>query len=255
MIRIAAVGDLHIGSDSAALWRGAFATVSADADLLLLAGDLTRCGTVPEAIALADVLRGVTIPILAVLGNHDFEANQTEEVVAVLEQCGVHLLEGTGRVFDVRGARVGIAGTKGFGGGFEGACGSEFGEPEMKAFIAHTRHLATRLGAALTALDGDLRIALLHYAPIPATLAGERLEIHPFLGSYLLAEAIDRAGADLVFHGHAHAGTERGVTPGGIPVRNVAQPVIQRPYNIYCFGEGSLARPRGAAAELGVCES
>jgi len=129
-----------------------------------------------------------------------------------------------------------VAGVKGFGGGFAGASGSEFGEREMKAFMAHTRHVAGMLEDALATLDTDVRVALLHYAPVEATLRGERLEIYPFLGSYLLAEAVDRAGADLVVHGHAHNGTERGVTPAGVPVRNVAQPVLRRSYAVYCFG-------------------
>jgi Icc-related predicted phosphoesterase len=131
-----------------------------------------------------------------------------------------------------------VAGTKGFGGGFAGACGSEFGEPEMKAFINHTRELAENLERSLAGLDADLRVALLHYSPVEGTLLGERLEIYPFLGSYLLAEAVDRAGADLVLHGHAHRGTEQGVTPGGVQVRNVAQPVIRHAYHVYCFSGG-----------------
>jgi Icc-related predicted phosphoesterase len=127
-----------------------------------------------------------------------------------------------------------VAGVKGFGGGFAGACGSDFGEREMKAFVTHTKDVAHRLEAALAGLqDADARVALLHYAPVEATLQGERLEIYPFLGSYLLGEAVDRAGADLALHGHAHAGTEKGVTPGGVHVRNVAQAVIRAPYRVY----------------------
>jgi Icc-related predicted phosphoesterase len=152
----------------------------------------------------------------------------------ILEGAGVRVLEGEGTTVDVDGVRVGIAGTKGFGGGFRGAHGSDFGEPEMKAFVGHTKMLADRLEQALTGLNGaDLRIALLHYSPIEATLEGERLEIYPFLGSYLMAEAVDNAGADLVLHGHAHHGSEKGRTPAGIPVRNVAQPLIRHAYNVY----------------------
>jgi Icc-related predicted phosphoesterase len=131
-----------------------------------------------------------------------------------------------------------VAGTKGFGGGFAGASASPFGEEEMKAFVGHTEEVAAGLEGALGALDADLRVALLHYSPVESTLAGERLEIYPFLGSYLLAEAIDRAGADLVLHGHAHRGTERGVTPGGISVRNVAETVIGHAYKVYGLGDG-----------------
>jgi len=235
VIRVAAVGDLHVGADGPAGWRDALAPVSDEADLLLLAGDLTRVGAPEELPSLMEALSRVAIPTFAVLGNHDHHSGFAREVVAQLRQRGVVVLEGEARVLRVNGARVGVAGTKGFGGGFAGACGSEFGEPEMKAFIAHTRGLADRLSAALHELDADLRLALLHYAPVEQTLAGERPGVYPFLGSQLLAEAVDAARADLVVHGHAHAGSERGVTPGGIPVRNVAQPVIRSAYRVYCF--------------------
>lgn len=255
MIRVAAVGDLHVGPDAVEPWRDALAPVSHTADLLLLAGDLTRSGTFGDTMALLDVLAPITIPIVAVLGNHDFHAGQPEQVVAMLERIGVVVLEGSSIVYEVADREVGIAGTKGFGGGFEGACGSEFGEPEMKRFARHTRTLAEGLERALSALEADVRIALLHYSPVAATLEGERLEIYPFLGSYLLGEAIDRAGADLVLHGHAHAGSERGSTSAGVRVRNVAQPVLQRAYNLYCFAEGTghreLARPEAG----GECSS
>ena len=180
-------------------------------------------------------LRDVGVPIVTVLGNHDFHAGQVVGIVAALSTAGVHVLEGDGITLDVNGARIGIAGVKGFGGGFMGACASDFGEPEMRAFITHTKERAARLETALRGLACDRRIALMHYAPVPDTLCGERLELYPFLGSYLLAEAIDRAGADLALHGHAHVGSERGVTAGGVPVRNVAQPVLRRAYALYCF--------------------
>jgi Icc-related predicted phosphoesterase len=187
-----------------------------------------------------------------VLGNHDDHSGAEETIARLLRDAGVRLLEGDATVIDTPGGRVGVAGTKGFGGGFAGACGSDFGEPEMKAFIRHTEHLADRLQRALAELGPcAVRVALLHYSPVPATLSGERLEIYPFLGSYLLAEAIDRSGADLVVHGHAHRGSERGVTPAGIRVRNVAQPVIRAAYRVYCFDGANdargdaLAEPRG----------
>jgi Icc-related predicted phosphoesterase len=239
MIRIAAVGDTHVEARGWERWRDALASVSARADALLLAGDLTQGGVPEEARALVAALEVVSIPVVAVLGNHDYEADRVGEVRSILETGGVALLEGDAEVRTVRGARLGVAGVKGFGGGFVDACGSEFGEPEMKAFIAHTRRSAERIGAALRGLDADVRVALLHYAPVPDTLRGERVAIHPFLGSHLLAAAIDAAGADLVLHGHAHGGTEVGVTPGGIPVRNVAAPVIGSAYRVYEVG----ARP------------
>jgi Icc-related predicted phosphoesterase len=232
---VAAVGDLHIGEDGAEHWREALAPVSSEADLLLLAGDLTRVGAAEEAPLLLEALSRVSIPTFAVLGNHDYHSGCESELVSQLRQRGITVLEGDARVLRVNGATVGVAGAKGFGGGFAGACASEFGEPEMKSFVAHTRVIAERLGRALGGLDADLRLVLLHYSPVEATLLGERPGVHPFLGSHLLAEAIDGARADLVVHGHAHAGSERGLTPGGIPVRNVAQPVIRSAYRVYCF--------------------
>ncbi len=237
MIRVAAVGDIHVGADSAEALHGCFDRLEQEADVLVLAGDLTRRGRPEEAAVLAKELAPVEVPIVAVLGNHDYHSDEEQAVTEVLADCGVTVLEGDNAVIEVEGGRVGVAGTKGFGGGFAGACASDFGEPEMKAFVAHSRMLAERLASALGALDTDVRVALLHYSPTDDTLRGERLEIYPFLGSYLLAEAIDRAGADLVVHGHAHGGTEKGFTPGGIPVRNVAQPVINAPYNVYCVGD------------------
>lgn len=233
MIRIAAVGDLHYGVGSPDILRSSLQHLPEHADIFLLAGDLTRCGGVDEISVLADDLRGLRVPVVVVLGNHDYHSNRQVEVRRVLESANVKVLEGEAITVDLDGTRIGIAGTKGFGGGFRGAHGTDFGEPEMKAFVGHTRKLADQLERALSSLDADLRVALLHYSPIEATLEGERLEIYPFLGSYLLAEAIDNAGADLAFHGHAHHGTEKGRTPAGIPVRNVAQPVIRHAYNVY----------------------
>lgn len=233
MIRIAAVGDVHYGVGSHDILRPSLQHLSDHADILLLAGDLTRCGGTDEIGRLADDLRGLNVPVVAVLGNHDYHANREDDLTRFLEGAGVKMLEGTAVTIDVDGVRVGIAGTKGFGGGFRGAHGTDFGEPEMKAFVGHTKLLSDRLERALSDLDADLRIALLHYAPIEATLEGERLEIYPFLGSYLMAEAVDNVGADLIVHGHAHNGSEKGRTPAGIPVRNVAQPVIRHAYNVY----------------------
>ena len=245
MIRVAAIGDLHVGGDCGAEPPMAeLSRVSRDADVLLLAGDLTKCGAREEAACLARTLATIEIPVLAVLGNHDYHADEATAVAAILREAGVHLLDDGPRVIDIAGARIGIAGTKGFGGGFAGACGSDFGEPEMKAFIRTTQALASRLGRELAGLEADVRIAVLHYSPIPETLQGERLEIYPFLGSYLLAEAIDLAGADLVVHGHAHAGSERGVTPAGIRVRNVALPLIRQPYRVFEFAGPAVREVR-----------
>ena len=244
MIRIAAVGDVHVGEESAGRLRSQLADLPERADLLLVAGDLTNRGLPEEAAVLAEELRDLGVPGLAVLGNHDYESGCEAKVAAALEEVGVRVLEGDAVVLDVGGTSVGVAGVKGFGGGFAGACGSDFGEPEMKAFIRHTADAAHRLERALESVaHADVRVALLHYAPVEATLRGERLEIYPFLGSYLLAEAVDRAGADLVLHGHAHGGSERGETPGGVPVRNVAQAVLRRPYALLCLDGGGSGVP------------
>lgn len=237
-LRIAAVGDVHLGSDTRGRLRPALETVAERADVLLLAGDLTQRGTIEEAQMVADEFSGLPVPVLAVLGNHDYHSDAQNDIAALLERHGVRVLEGHGVVLELNGYRLGVAGAKGFGGGFAGKCGSAFGEREMKGFIEHSELAAARLADALCAVeDADVLVALLHYSPVPDTLRGEPLEIYPFLGAYQLAEAIDSArggaGADLAVHGHAHFGCEHGYTPGGVRVRNVAQPVIRAAYAVY----------------------
>lgn len=242
MIRVAAVGDVHYDRSSRKEMKAHYATLSEKADLFMIAGDLTQAGTVEEARALADDLQGVGIPIVSVLGNHDFHSNQQEQIIELFRNSGITVLEGETAVLNIRDFSVGIAGIKGFGGGFFGACVTEFGEPETKRFAHHARAQADILREGLSSLKTDYRFALLHFSPIDGTLLGEKREIYPFLGSYLLAEAIDSSGVDAVFHGHAHHGVERGATPGGVPVRNVALNVIRHAYNIYSF-ETPNARP------------
>lgn len=243
MIRLAAVGDLHFGDDSTGTLAPHLESIADRADVLLVAGDLTRHGMAEEAAVLARELQDVPVPVVTVLGNHDYHADAQSEIRMVLEQQGIAVLDGESTVLDIGGETLGVAGTKGFGGGYAGACGSEFGEPEMKAFIRHTKAVAQTLQSQLEALDTDYRVALLHYSPVEETLRGERLEVYPFLGSYLFAEAIDTAGADLALHGHAHRGREKGSTAGGVPVRNVAQPMLQRPYTVYSLGSPALVAP------------
>lgn len=236
MIRVAAFGDVHVGRDSRGTLAPHLAHLDEKADVLLIAGDLTRRGQPEEAEILAAELAGVSVPVAAVLGNHDYESGCEAEVAKVLQAAGVEVLEGDSVVWEVAGRRLGVAGVKGFGHGFPGAAASDFGEPIMKAFVGEARAAADALERALGDLDTDLRVALMHFAPVAETLRGERPEIHAFLGSYFLGEAVDRAGATFALHGHAHGGTERGTTPGGIPVRNVAQPVIGTAYRVYCVG-------------------
>jgi Icc-related predicted phosphoesterase len=234
MIRIAAVGDVHMDEDVVGRFRPALEHLPNHADVLLLAGDLTRHGTAAEARCVAAEFGGLPVPVVTVLGNHDYHCDEVPQLVRILEDAGITVLEGNGVVLDCPdGRRLGIAGTKGFGGGFAGRCASEFGEPEMKDFIRTTMKSADRLAATLRSLDCDLRVALTHYSPVEDTLAGEPLEIYPFLGSYLLGEAIDSAPTALAIHGHAHKGTERGTTPGGVRVRNVAHPVIRHAYSVF----------------------
>jgi len=237
VIRLAAVGDVHFAADSPGRLRPHLEAAAEDVDALLLAGDLTHRGRPEEARVLAGEVAGLELPILAVLGNHDYHLGAQDEIGAILRDAGVHVLEGSAEVVAVRGIALGVAGVKGFCGGFAGACVTEFGEPEVKAFAASARRSAESLRVALDGLDCDVRVALLHYAPVEATLVGEPPGLWPFLGSYLLAEAADAAGAALILHGHAHAGSaEEARTPGGVPVRNVAQPVIRRPFALIAAG-------------------
>ncbi|MCB5164257.1 metallophosphoesterase [Streptomyces bambusae] len=250
MIRVAAVGDIHLGPGAEGRLRPALTALPGSADVLLLAGDLTRHGTPEEARVVAAEVAGLPVPVVAVLGNHDYDSDRQDDVTRILAESGVTVLEGDAVRLDLPGGPVGIAGTKGFGGGFPGRCATEFGEPEMKAFIRLTRRCADGLRRSLYELAGQgcaVRIALTHFSPVADTLAGEPPEIHPFLGSYLLAEAMDEAGCELAVHGHAHMGIEHGMTAGGIRVRNVAMPVIDRAFAVYHLDPVATRPPDPAA--------
>lgn len=232
-MRLAAVGDVHLRPGHEVAMRTRLRDLDQEADVLLLAGDLTNFGTREEAASVARAFGDLPVPAVAVLGNHDHEDDRPGEVAEVLRASGITVLDGEGVVLLIGEMRLGVAGVKGFGGGFPDAQGSAFGEREMKVFMNRTAADADALKHALRGLDVDRRVALMHYAPVAGTLFGEPRELYPFLGSHLLAEAVDEGGASLALHGHAHNGAEHGTTPSGTPVRNVAQPVIARPYAVY----------------------
>jgi Icc-related predicted phosphoesterase len=225
VLRIAAVGDFHCGEEDAGAFRELFAPVNDEADVLVLTGDLTRRGRAEEIRVCVAELTDVKIPIVAVLGNHDYEADNVKDVIATLRGRGIHLLNGDIFTLD---EQVGFAGVKGFMGGFGRAALTSFGEPETKEFVGAALHEVQKLEIALRRLATPVRIAVLHYAPIADTIAGEPDIIQPFLGSDRLAEPLDRYGATLVFHGHAHSGAFCGKTPAGVPVYNVSLPLLRR---------------------------
>ena len=222
-LKIAAVGDLHVREDGSDAFRTLLSEMCAAADVLVFCGDLTDMGKRAEAEVLRDALRACARPIVAVLGNHDYECGAVDEVRALLKEARVHLLEGESCEI----AGVGFAGVKGFLGGFGRRMLGSFGEPGIKSIVAETIAEAVRLENALHNLTTERVVVVLHYAPIAETLEGEPCEILPFLGSSRLAETIDRFRVDAVFHGHAHKGKFEGRTPGGVPVYNVAWPIAK----------------------------
>ncbi len=224
-LRIAAVGDLHYDKHSRGRHQQLFTEASLKADVLVLCGDLTEYGLPQEAELLAEDLRTCArIPVAAVLGNHDFESGHPDQIRSVLEGVGVATLDGECIVL----GGVGFAGVPGFGGGFGARMLNAWGEPLMKSFVQEAVDHALRLEQALARLHTPHRIALLHYAPIRATVEGENPEILPFLGSSRLEGPINRLGATAVFHGHAHNGKPEGRTSAGVPVFNVSIPVLER---------------------------
>jgi Icc-related predicted phosphoesterase len=229
-LRIAATADLHYGKHSRGTLHDAFAEISRSADILLLCGDLTDYGLTEEAEELvADIRAAVRIPILAVLGNHDFESSQPEAISKVLDDAGVNVLNG--EAIEIGG--VGFAGITGFGGGFGRRMLNAWGELLIKQFVQESISHAVRLEQALGKLQTEKRIVVLHYSPIRATLDGEDPEIYAFLGSSRLEEPINRFKATAVFHGHAHNGILDGKTSTGIPVYNVSAPALRKTGNPY----------------------
>jgi len=229
LLRVAAIGDLHVKEDGAVSYKSLFGEISRAADVLALAGDLTDLGKSREAELLAEDLKACTIPVIAVLGNHDYESDRVDDIRGVLRQAGVRLLDG--QATEIGG--VGFVGVKGFVGGFGKTMLGSFGEPAIKAMVAESVSEAMRLENAMRQVRAERALVILHYAPIAETIAGEPPEIFPFLGSSRLAETIDRFKVSAVVHGHAHRGVYQGRTPGGAPVYNVARQIEKpegRPY-------------------------
>lgn len=224
-LRLAAIGDLHVGENMRHPYRELFSRISQEADVLALCGDLTNFGKTVEAEILAEDLQACRIPVVGVLGNHDYECGQPEEVCRILHDAGVKLLHG--EAYEIEG--VGFAGGKGFIGGFGRHMLSAFGEAEIKAFVQASVEENLKLESSLRMLRTERTVVVLHYAPVEATVIGEPPEIFPFLGSARLGETIDRFdGVKCVVHGHAHRGAYQGRTPRGAPVYNVARPVLNR---------------------------
>ena len=232
-MKIAAIGDLHVMEDNVAPYRHIFEEMSAAADVLVLCGDLTNFGKSSEAEILAEDISTCTVPVLGVLGNHDYEVGQPEEVVRILHEGGMTLLDE--QAVEIEG--VGFAGVKGFLGGFGRGELAPFGEPIIKAFVNEAVNEARKLENALRSLRTEKIVAVLHYSPIADTLEGEPLEIFQYLGSQRLADALDRfENIEAVVHGPAHHGKYEGRTLRGTPVYNCAQFVLRekfgRPYAI-----------------------
>ncbi|MFN2567844.1 MAG: metallophosphoesterase [Gemmatimonadaceae bacterium] len=227
VVRIAAMSDVHYSRASASSLQPVFQQVAESADVLVLCGDLTDYGLTEEAKLLAkDLTSGLKIPVVAVLGNHDFEAGEQVEIARILTDAGVRILDGD--TYEVHG--VGFAGVRGFCGGFgRGALGA-WGEPIIKQFVHEALQEVLKLESALARLKTEQRIAVIHYAPVRDTVEGEPLEIYPFLGSSRLEEPLTRYSVSAVFHGHAHRGAPEGRTSSGIPVFNVSLPLLKARY-------------------------
>jgi uncharacterized protein len=222
-MRIAATADLHFAPANQVVLRDQLSRARDEADVLVLAGDLTNYGQPAEMEPLLNALVRLRVPTIAVLGNHDYECGKEQELMRMMTSEGIKVLDGSAYERD----GVGFAGTKGFVGGFGRGVLTAFGEPEIKTFVRASIDEALKLERGMSQLRTPKRVVVLHYSPIAATVRGEDPEVTPFLGTSRLAEVIDRHGADLVVHGHAHHGTLEGQTLAGVPVRNVAITLLQ----------------------------
>lgn len=226
VVRVAAIGDLHCTKTSQGAFQPLFTRVSETADLLVLAGDVTDYGLPDEARILVRELSAIRIPMIAVLGNHDVESGRQEEVSRILADAGVTVLDGD--ACEVKG--LGVAGVKGFGGGFGPRALGPWGETIIKQFVHEAVNEALKLEAALARIRATRILALLHYSPVQATVEGEPPEIYPFVGSSRLEEPLNRFPVSVVVHGHAHRGQLEGRTAAGAPVYNVSMPLLARAF-------------------------
>ncbi len=227
VVRVAAMGDVHCSPSCRGSLQAVLAQIAASADVLALCGDLTNHGTPEEAHALVQELAAVgQVPVVAVLGNHDYEAGQVDEVRRIVTGAGIHLLDGS--LVELKG--VALVGVKGFGGGFDRGTLSAFGEPAIKHFVQEAVEEVQKLESALARAKSEKKIAVLHYSPIRATVEGEPPEIFAFLGSGRLEEPLNRYQVTACVHGHAHKGAPEGRTKSGVPVYNVALPVMRSAY-------------------------
>jgi Icc-related predicted phosphoesterase len=227
ILRVAAVGDVHCGKGSQGQFQPMFARVAESADVLVLCGDLTDYGLPEEArVLVRELSAAVKVPTVAVFGNHDVESGHAPEISTILTEAGVRLLDGDG--VEIQG--VGFAGVKGFAGGFGARALQSWGEDVMKQFVREAVEEALKLESALSRLATPQRVAVLHYSPIRSTVASEPAEIIPFLGSSRLEEPLNRYHVAAVVHGHSHGGAPEGQTTTGIPVYNVALPVLKREF-------------------------
>jgi Icc-related predicted phosphoesterase len=232
-LRVAAIGDLHVTVHGAGPLADLIARARDAVQALVLCGDLTEHGLPEEARVLAAELRAARTPIVAVLGNHDYEAGRQGEIAAILREAGVRILDGE----SVELGEIGFAGAKGFAGGFGDRALEPWGEEAIKNFVREAVDESLKLGSALAKLRTPHKVVVLHYSPVIDTVVGEPPEIYAFLGSTRLAEPIDRYGASAVVHGHAHCGAAEGRTRAGIPVYNVSLPLLRR-----AFGEAAPLR-------------
>ncbi|HYH60092.1 MAG TPA: metallophosphoesterase [Thermoleophilaceae bacterium] len=240
-IRMAAAGDVHIRDANREQLTEAFAALAGEVDLVLLAGDLTTHGEPEQGVWLAEACSGLDVPVFAVLGNHDWHADRADELIAALEEGGITVLERESRIIDLDGCEVGIAGLKGFVGGFPGSSLPDFGEPLLRQVYRQSSDDVEALDACLREIANcPYRIVLMHYAPSAETLRGEPEGIWAFLGNERIAAPIREHEPDLVLHGHAHAGTFEGRI-GASPVYNVSVPVMGRDF--WVLELASLRRP------------